>query len=284
MIRASSFRSKSMPWPLHALPVVRIAGRFPLDDFGFSYGYRSTTHALHIYDYAGAIQIGAKRFAIRAGDVTLTPAGVVSRYDVADPGHHWCVHFEAAPPDGQSARLPLHCSPGPAREFAIERLTRIARLHAQSEARGAMKKLARAAASAALQELLLSLALYSSRPERAPRRRRSDDAIEKLISLLDTRFTEPLSVPQLARQVGLAQNYLARQFRSRFGMTIPRYLLSRRIGHARHLLLNTDMPVGRIAARVGYPDAQHFNKQFRRLTGSSPTGLRDQRELKIRAP
>ncbi len=270
------------PWPLRASAPVAIAGRFPLDDLGFSYRYRSRTHALHLYDYSGAILIGRRRFAIRPGDVTLTPAGIVSRYDVANPGHHWCVHFAAIDVAAPRIRLPLHFSPGPQREFAIERITHVARLHAQSDASG-RGKIAAAAASAALQELLLWLALSARTAKPGGRRNRSAQAVERLASLLETRFTEPLSVPELADEVGLAQNYLAKQFRGRFAMTIPRYLLSRRIEHARYLLLNTDMPVGRIAARVGMPNPQHFNKQFRRLVGTSPSALREQRELKVRS-
>jgi AraC-like DNA-binding protein len=35
-----------------------------------------------------------------------------------------------------------------------------------------------------------------------------------------------------------------------------------------------DLPMKRIAARVGMPDPQHFNKQFRLLTGLSPSAAR----------
>ena len=72
----------------------------------------------------------------------------------------------------------------------------------------------------------------------------------------------------------MTQNYLARMFRKRFGMTIPRYLLNRRIDYARHLLTTTNIPIHRVAARVGLPDPQHFNKQFRKLVGTSPSHAR----------
>jgi transcriptional regulator GlxA family with amidase domain len=100
--------------------------------------------------------------------------------------------------------------------------------------------------------------------------------LDQLLALLDERFAEPWTVPQLAETVGMTQDHLARCFRQRMGMTIPRYLLQRRIAHARQLLAITDLPVNRIAARVGLPDAQHFNKQFRLLTGLSPTAIRTQ--------
>ena len=94
----------------------------------------------------------------------------------------------------------------------------------------------------------------------------------------------PLTVPSIAREVGLSQNYLARFFRKRYGMTIPRYLLVRRIDLARHLLLTSDDLVKQIAGRVGLPDPQYFNKQFRRLTGSNPSDFRLSEKRRTGAP
>ena len=87
----------------------------------------------------------------------------------------------------------------------------------------------------------------------------------------------------LARQAGLTQNYLARRFREHFGCTLHGYQLARRIEHASQLLESTDMPIARIAERLGFSDAQHFNKQFRRLLSASPTSFRAGRHAR-RAP
>ena len=57
-------------------------------------------------------------------------------------------------------------------------------------------------------------------------------------------------------------------------MTIPHRLIARRVEHARYLLESTDLPIWRVAERVGIPDPQHFNKTVRRLTGTSPSAIR----------
>ena len=72
----------------------------------------------------------------------------------------------------------------------------------------------------------------------------------------------------------MSQNYLARHFRQRFGQTLPRFFLMCRMNEARRLLETTDLSVKAAAARVGMPDAQHFNKQYRRFIGMSPTATR----------
>jgi AraC-like DNA-binding protein len=43
---------------------------------------------------------------------------------------------------------------------------------------------------------------------------------------------------------------------------------------AQNLLRSTDVPVGEIARRLGFLDAQHFNKRFRRVAGCSPSSFR----------
>jgi AraC-like DNA-binding protein len=255
-------------WPLRALPKVVVAGRFPLEDRDFGYRYRSHTHALHVYDYVGQIRIDNHPFSLQPGDVTLTGAGRDSRYHLPAPGQHWCIHFTTVGMHGELARVPIHFSLGSTHEFAVERVRAIARLQAQASA------VSLAAASAAMQELILWLVMQAQERGNDQRERRSLSAVERVAAIAHARFTEPLTVPELADEVGMTQNYLARMFRQRFGMTIPRYLLNRRIEYARHLLTTTNIPIHRVAARVGLPDAQHFNKQFRKLVGTSPSQAR----------
>lgn len=254
----------TLRWPIRALPVLREAGRFPLDESNFPTTYRSPTHALHLHEYHGTIQMDRHRVTLRPGDLTLSVAGGRTRYDLAKPGHHWCIHFDPVQANGPTIRLAWHIQAAAHRAYLVDRLAEIARLYNQS--RGTV---APARASLLLQDLLLRIAELG-----LPRIRRSDVAIDRLVTLLEERFAEPWTVPQLAEASGMTQDHMARCFRQRFGQTIPRYLLQRRIAHARQLLEITDLPVNRIAARVGMPDAQHFNKQFRRLTGVSPTAVR----------
>ncbi len=58
-------------------------------------------------------------------------------------------------------------------------------------------------------------------------------------------------------------------------MTIQEYVLQRRVQEASRLLLNTDLPIKLVAARVGMSDLQYFNKTRRTLCGLSPSRLRE---------
>lgn len=248
---------ESVAWPIECLPRIAVAGRFPLSDRGYETGYRGGTHALHLHGYEGAALLAGEKRRIAAGDVTLSPAGLLSAYDLPRGGWHWCVHFHPAE-GGDAVALPVHLPR--AGEWVREAMAHVAALHA-----GGGGAVARARAALALQELLLRLAGGDQRAE---------GAAERAAAVIDERFAEALDVPAIARAVGRSPAHLARAFRRRYGETIPHRLIARRAEHARFLLESSDLPIWRVAERVGIPDPQHFNKTVRRLLGASPSAIR----------
>lgn len=265
--------NEQFSWPVAKLPRIYVAGRFALSDRAYAVRYFSGTDAIHIHDYAAKMQLDGREIALRPGDVTFSPARIQSRYDLPKPGHHWCVHFWPQKARNDVAVLPLHFSLGGLKEFAARRVMEIARLHAQRD----QSLIAEAAASAALLELLLWLAMRASETTGGERAGRTASCVEKAAGILQARLMNSPTIPELCAEVGLTQNYLAREFRKRYGMTLPHYLLTRRIEYASYLLENTDLAVGEIARRCGMGDAQYFNKQFRGLIGTSPTAFRQKR-------
>ncbi len=258
-------------WPLEGSPVIWRADRFAHGDRYYATQYQGATHALHLYDYHGSMRLDGRQIQLEPGLLTLSPANHVSSYHLPQPGHHWCIHFLPLPARGRLARLPLVLGLDRERASINEQFREIARLHALSFRRGSAGRIAAAAASASLQALLLRLAMLPDARHQATVERGADDAIERVVAIINEALDHSLEIPELAAAVGLSQNYLARCFRRQFGVTMPRYILQRRIDVARQLLRSTDLQVKAVAARVGMPDPQHFNKQFRHLTGLSPT-------------
>lgn len=260
----------TLRWPLDARPIIRNAGHFPLSDPAFRHAYRSPTHALHLHEYHGLIDMDGKRLPLSPGTVTISPAQVVTRYALRSPGRHWCVHFSPTPAGRPTVALPLHLMLGEGQSYVADRMAHIVRLFAQSDD----DQVARTAASLALQELLLHLSHRQGHDVTRTQINEADRAVDRLLALIHQGIDRPLRVADLARQVHLSQNYLAKNFRGRMGMTIPRYLLRVRMERAKLLLGTTDLPIKQIAVQVGLPDPQHFNKQFRRMVGKSPSAMR----------
>lgn len=256
---------ESIGLPLEDLPRIAVAGQFPLADRGFVTIHQGRTHALHLHGYAGEMKLAGKRIRIAPGDITLSPAGLSSSYDLAAPGTHWCIHIEAGEGQGMHVPVALHL-PGCA--ALRERFAHVSGLFAT-----ASDPIAHIAARLAAQELLLTLA---RRTDPLP----EDDAAARAAEFIDRHFHEAIGVRDIAVAAGRSPAYLARLFRSRFGTTIPHRLLQRRAEHARFLLESTDLPIWRVAERCGVADAQRFNKMVRSLLGSSPSAVR----ARVRAP
>lgn len=260
-----------MTWPRTAVPLIRSIGRFPMVAHNAALVYNSPrTVALHLHDYAGRMWLGECEVRLRPGDFTLTPAGLPSNYDLDAPGHHLCVHFDPAEQTGETMRLPLHWRPEAHERWVSERLWDIIHLYREGESTSAV--LARQAAGNALQSLLLWLAsTVAGKTSRRVKPGRVDRDLGKVRRYLDEHFREPLDVPALAQRFGVSQNYLARRFRANHGVTLQRYILSRRVDFARHLLNVTRLPLKAIAIESGLGNPQYFHRQFRMATGRSPS-------------
>jgi AraC-like DNA-binding protein len=230
--------------------------------------YEHPTVAVHLHDYAGTIRFGKTRFRLKPGDVTLSPPNVVSYYELAASGQHLCIHFYADKAAGPRVPLPLHWRLGPRTVQAWERMWRIIDYHWRSrESRDAA---AGYAASASLQELLLWLHLQRTVGQASPAAGLQEERLRQVRDRIEASLAQPFTVPGLVEPLGLSADYVAKLFRERYGMTIPRYTLLKRIELARHLLVSSDLSVSEVGRQSGIPDPHYFNKQFRKITGQSP--------------
>lgn len=114
---------------------------------------------------------------------------------------------------------------------------------------------------------------------------RTDD-IDRLHSaqaILIQRATNPPSLTQLARQVGLNDRKLKQGFLQVFGTTVFGYLHDYRMERSRQLLTSGEMSVTEVAHLVGYASLPSFSKAFRKKFGNSPiTYATGQNSKKVR--
>ncbi|WP_088348654.1 MULTISPECIES: AraC family transcriptional regulator [Rhodomicrobium] len=86
---------------------------------------------------------------------------------------------------------------------------------------------------------------------------------------LDANLTEAVRSRELEAASGLDRFSLARQFRRAFGTSPHRYLVMRRLAHARGLI-DAGLPLAEIAAATGFADQSHLNRQFKKTFGVTP--------------
>ena len=92
--------------------------------------------------------------------------------------------------------------------------------------------------------------------------------------LADARYTEQLSVDDLAAAAGLSRAHFSREFRRTFGVSPHAYLLTRRLERAAALLRNTDNSVAEVCLAVGLQGIGSFTTSFKRTYGKTPTAYR----------
>ncbi|MER7002053.1 AraC family transcriptional regulator [Dactylosporangium sp. NPDC000555] len=99
-----------------------------------------------------------------------------------------------------------------------------------------------------------------------PRSRRLADGLREL---LDAHTATGITLQEAGARLGSHPGHLVRAFTATFGLPPHRYLMSRRIEHARRLLLAGRRPAD-VAAEVGFHDQAHLHRHFKRHVGVTP--------------
>lgn len=98
--------------------------------------------------------------------------------------------------------------------------------------------------------------------------------VERAKRFIELHAFEPLTISDIARELGLSPFTTIRQFRAATGITPHSYLLDVRLDAAKQRLLRTRDPVECIARSVGFDDLAYFSRFFKRRTGQSPSSFR----------
>jgi len=99
--------------------------------------------------------------------------------------------------------------------------------------------------------------------------------VEQMITYFEEHYSEKISLDQIAENMYLSPFYLSKIFKSETGDTPIHYLINIRMEKARKLLEdNRESSIQEVAAMVGYDDAYHFSKLFKKRYGVAPSRIR----------
>lgn len=93
-------------------------------------------------------------------------------------------------------------------------------------------------------------------------------------SFIKHNIDQKLSVTHLAELVGLSQSQLERDFKAVLKMSPLQFIQKIRLEHAIKLLSNRHLSITNISLSCGYSDHSAFSRQFKQLTGLSPSAFR----------
>lgn len=103
---------------------------------------------------------------------------------------------------------------------------------------------------------------------------RNESLVEKVISFFTDNYQDKITISDLCFRFGTNRNTLAKKFREEKKVPVMESLAEIRVRMAASLLIKTELPVIDILYRVGFNDAAHFGRTFKKFTGVSPSEYR----------
>jgi len=106
--------------------------------------------------------------------------------------------------------------------------------------------------------------------------------IAEAIARLRRDFDQPLRIETVARELGMSASGFHHHFKAVTAMSPLQFQKQLRLQEARRLMLGEGFDAASAGFRVGYDDASHFNREYKRLFGAPP--MRDVARLREAAP
>ncbi|MEM7069965.1 MAG: AraC family transcriptional regulator [Pseudomonadota bacterium] len=101
----------------------------------------------------------------------------------------------------------------------------------------------------------------------------SASRISRALELIRENYAEPMSVPELARNIGMSPSSFHEHFKLVTATTPLKYQKELRLIEAKRLLLQGSHSVSSVAIQVGYESPNQFSREFSRKFGASPRSI-----------
>lgn len=106
----------------------------------------------------------------------------------------------------------------------------------------------------------------------------STESKEKIIlqiqSYIQNHLEKNFTCQDIANSIYLNSDYISRIFRQELGITLKDYMTDERMKTAQNLIQSTRLPIGIIAAKVGFSNFSHFSQVYKKTFGASPSDAR----------
>ncbi len=227
-----------------------------------------TSRIYYVTDGEIEIEYDGAKTVVRAGEMSLIPAGKTLSYRLTPLNHatkYW-FHFDMTvngDREFSAVTLPV--------KITVADSKYVTALFKSVLTQSSVDSPASDAATAGSVAILVS---YYLNLGNAVSTQKSADAIDKAVDVIRETLNENFTLNELAAAVALSPNYFARKFRERVGIPPLKYVNMLKLERAKSLLENTDLPVSEIMTSVGFLDAAYFCKIFKSDTGHSPRAWR----------
>ncbi len=101
-----------------------------------------------------------------------------------------------------------------------------------------------------------------------------DSRVKKILEEINQRYTEKISLGDLADGCGLSIGHLSTLIKKETGQSFSEYITGKRMEDAKKLLCREELSIDDIADMVGYHDYFYFTKAVKKYMGMSPSMYR----------
>lgn len=102
----------------------------------------------------------------------------------------------------------------------------------------------------------------------APSGKLNSNTVREVIEWLSEHFTEDVSVAELSTLARMSPYHFCKLFKNSTGMTPHQYVIHRRVKAAKELVTSDNtLTLKQIAQKVGFWDASHLSRHFKRIYG-----------------
>jgi AraC family transcriptional regulator len=102
----------------------------------------------------------------------------------------------------------------------------------------------------------------------------SQRQLGQVLDYINDYLHQDIKLADLAELLNMSQYHFCHLFKQAIAVTPYQYLLQQRVERAKQLLKQSDQPIADIAVMCGFNSHRHLSKQFRQLTGMTPTAYR----------
>ena len=102
-----------------------------------------------------------------------------------------------------------------------------------------------------------------------------DAAAAEIKKYVDEHYKEKLTAKEVASRFFISEGHLSRVFKNHTGFTLNNYIIDKRMGEARKMLIFSDADIKDVAVSCGYRDLQYFYRVFKQSAGCTPREYRE---------
>lgn len=100
------------------------------------------------------------------------------------------------------------------------------------------------------------------------------ERIQTIYAFVENNFQHAMSLDDISREVNMTVPAFCRYFKKLTHKTFTQFANEFRVAHACRLLSDESLSVAAISFESGFNNLSHFNKQFRQISGTSPSEYR----------